>query len=231
MPLLLEHFLRGLANSLDKDVRGISPEALDTLLDYSWPGNIRELQNVLRQALLNTVGPVLLPESLPSNVANHRPVAGEDTGGFDLTGQIDGLLSQPSENLYEQSLTALERYVLPRVLSKTQGNISHSAKLLGITRGSLRNKLCGLRAVHRPANQDRGAQPKTKMTPIQAHKLPSGRHVARCLPRFARCPVQPAPVRPSSLAGENRASASPNRANSRFARRTSTAMPASSPSG
>ncbi len=145
LPLLLDHFLRRFALALDKDVRGISPEALDILLKYSWPGNIRELQNVLRQALLNTVGPVLLPEFLPAAVMSHESSSGGMLeGSDDLTGQINRLLEQNSTTLYDDSISALERYVLPRVLANTQGNISKSAKQLGITRGSLRNKIRAL---------------------------------------------------------------------------------------
>ena len=146
LPLLLDHFLRRFSAALEKDVRGISPQALDILLKYPWPGNIRELQNVVRQALLNTVGPVLLPEFLPAAVVNHHGHAAAEAAvdGVDLTAQIDRLLAQDSSNVYEETVAALERYVLPLVLHKTQGNISHSAKILGITRGSLRNKIRAL---------------------------------------------------------------------------------------
>jgi len=126
-------------------VRGISPEALDILLKYNWPGNIRELQNVLRQALLNTVGPVLLPEFLPAAVMSHESTGGGLLeGNDDLTGLINRLLDQNGTTLYDDAISALERYVLPRVLADTQGNISQSAKRLGITRGSLRNKIRAL---------------------------------------------------------------------------------------
>jgi DNA-binding NtrC family response regulator len=146
LPLLLDHFLRRFAAELDKDVRGISPDALDILLKNSWPGNIRELQNVIRQSLLNTVGPVLLPEFLPVAAVNYDSpgTTNSESPGDDLTGHINRLLEQDGENLYEEVVAAVERYVLPRVLGKTQGNISQSAKRLGITRGSLRNKIRAL---------------------------------------------------------------------------------------
>jgi two-component system nitrogen regulation response regulator GlnG len=144
LPLLLEHFLRRFAPDLEKDVRGIAPEALDILLAYPWPGNIRELQNVLRQALLNTVGPVLLPEFLPASITNHVPAADSQPGALDLAAQIDALLGRDETNVYNEAVATLERYVLPRVLGKTHGNISQSAKILGITRGSLRNKIRAL---------------------------------------------------------------------------------------
>jgi DNA-binding NtrC family response regulator len=146
LPMLLEHFLRRFAVELEKDVRGISPEALDIMLKYPWPGNIRELQNVIRQALLTTIGPVLLPDSLPPSVAQHQSAAAEDNPaiGGSLNAKIERLLTEDSENIYEEAVAALERCVLPRVLARTNGNISQSAKMLGITRGSLRTKIRAL---------------------------------------------------------------------------------------
>jgi two-component system nitrogen regulation response regulator GlnG len=152
IPLLLDHFLRLYSASLGKDVSGIAPQTLDLLMAYGWPGNIREMQNVVRQGLLSTVGPVLQPEFLPplhipgpqhggAHKNEHAPH--EDAPGS-LGAQIEELLKSDSENLYAETLAALERHVLTRVLEKTQGNLSHSARTLGITRGSLRNKIKAL---------------------------------------------------------------------------------------
>src|SRR5205085_8490515 len=54
--LLIEHFLAGCSQKMQKDVRTISPEALEMLLNYAWPGNVRELQSVIRQTVLQTTG-------------------------------------------------------------------------------------------------------------------------------------------------------------------------------
>ncbi|HQU46814.1 MAG TPA: sigma-54 dependent transcriptional regulator, partial [Pirellulales bacterium] len=58
--LLLEHFLARFCQSLNKDVQGISPDALELLLKYPWPGNVREMQSVIRQSLLQATGEVLM---------------------------------------------------------------------------------------------------------------------------------------------------------------------------
>src|SRR6266446_914559 len=65
LPLLVQHYLRRFSRELGRDVRQIAPEALDHLRRYAWPGNIRELQSVLKQALLQASGAVLLPAFLP----------------------------------------------------------------------------------------------------------------------------------------------------------------------
>ncbi|MBW8885392.1 MAG: sigma-54-dependent Fis family transcriptional regulator, partial [Planctomycetia bacterium] len=126
----------------------VSPEALKILVEYPWPGNVRELQSMLRKALLNLTGPVLIPEFLPEEIRNYSgsPAAGAAGGtsgdgiASDLTGLVSSRLQSGSENLYGEALEFMERYVVTRVLQTTGGNQSKAAKILGITRGSLRNK-------------------------------------------------------------------------------------------
>ena len=123
----------------------VSPEALKILVEYSWPGNVRELQSMLRKALLNLTGPVLVPEFLPDEVRSGPPQASlgggdSDPAASDLAGLVKSRLSASSENLYAETLEFMERYLVTRVLQTTGGNQSKAAKVLGITRGSLRNK-------------------------------------------------------------------------------------------
>ena len=68
LPLLIRHFLRRFGRELGRDVREAAPEALERLRAYPWPGNIRELQSVLKQALLRASGNVLLPAFLPQSL-------------------------------------------------------------------------------------------------------------------------------------------------------------------
>ena len=71
LPLLVQHFLAKARLELDKSVSSISPEALDALKAYPWPGNIRELQSVIKQAVLKSVGPVLITDFLPEFVLSN----------------------------------------------------------------------------------------------------------------------------------------------------------------
>ena len=68
LPLLARHFLRRFSRELGREVREVAPEALERLRGYPWPGNIRELQSVLKQALLRASGAVLLPAFLPESL-------------------------------------------------------------------------------------------------------------------------------------------------------------------
>ena len=143
---LLEHYLARFARDLGKEVTGISPEALKLLQRFPWPGNVRELQNVLRQALLNASGGVLVPEFLPAAVrgdANAAPAKGPEEGGelAALEQAIRDSLNDGATGLYEAIMNRMEKYLLTRVLSRTGGNQSEAARILGITRSSLRNKI------------------------------------------------------------------------------------------
>src|SRR5262249_59181935 len=66
LPLLVRHFVRRFSRELGREVQEVAPQALARLRAYSWPGNIRELQSVLKQALLQARGTTLLPADLPA---------------------------------------------------------------------------------------------------------------------------------------------------------------------
>jgi len=75
LPLLIRHFLRHYSRELGRDVREAAPEALERLRAHSWPGNIRELQSALKQALLRAGGNVLLPAFLPQTLRGGLPAS------------------------------------------------------------------------------------------------------------------------------------------------------------
>ena len=143
--LLIGQFIRQFATDLGKEVVGLSPEAMQLMMRYSWPGNIRELQSAVRQALLQANGSVLLPQFLPEEIRSGRKppslAAAQPASGLDLETFIDEALSNGTDGLHAASIAVVERYLLARVLERTAGNQSHAAKILGITRGSLRNKI------------------------------------------------------------------------------------------
>jgi len=153
---LLQHFLRRFNRELGKQIHGISPEALDMLLRYPWPGNVRELQSILKRSLLQTTGEILAVDFLPDEIRHWPANAGgsEAHGSVDATpltaDYIDNRIRAGTEDLYAEAVSLLERSLITRVLQHTGGNQSQAAKILGITRGSLRNKirLCGIAIEH-----------------------------------------------------------------------------------
>jgi two-component system nitrogen regulation response regulator GlnG len=145
LSLLVEHFLRHFNRDLGKEVQQVAPETMELLRKHNWPGNLRELQSVLKQAMLQTTGPVLLADSLPPNLySTEKPTetaAAAPTTGLDWPRFIQSRLEAGSNSLYAEALTLMERHLLTEVLRQTQGNQVQAAKILGITRNSLRFKI------------------------------------------------------------------------------------------
>jgi two-component system nitrogen regulation response regulator GlnG len=160
VPLLAEYFLARARRELDKDVDRIAPEAMDLLVRFPWPGNIRELQSVLKQALLQATGPILVPEFLPALVRRGEVAApgapapdakGDELGPHGaLTRFIQERLHAGTENLYAEYAALTEGHLYRHVLAHTGGNLTAAAKLLGINRGTLRTKLADLGIRHEP---------------------------------------------------------------------------------
>ena len=139
-------------------MQSVDPLATAALKAYPWPGNVREVQSVLKQALLQMRGAVLMREDLPllGGSAAFEPVApaplGESavaaapasSGAFDWDQFVAERIASGAETLYADSLERMEREVLVRILRHTSGNQLQAARVLGITRGSLRTKIRAL---------------------------------------------------------------------------------------
>ena len=122
----IEHYNR----KFKRQVSGISPEALRLLLSHDWPGNVRELRNAIERAMILEEGSQITAPSLPIMVATspmfHTAAAQQSFSGA----SEDGL-----------SLEENERQLLVRALEKTTGNQTQAARLLSITRDTLRYKM------------------------------------------------------------------------------------------
>ncbi|HXE79682.1 MAG TPA: sigma-54 dependent transcriptional regulator [Vicinamibacterales bacterium] len=128
IPLLAEHFLAKYTAQMGKSIKGISQEAMDYLQKYHWPGNIRELENVIERAVALESTPTVLPESLPEHLrapANHATTAITPVPlgkGFDL----------------EQHVQEIERSYLAEALKAAGGVQVRAAELLGMSFRSFR---------------------------------------------------------------------------------------------
>jgi two-component system nitrogen regulation response regulator GlnG len=130
---------------LGKEVQGISPDAVKLLIEYPWPGNVREMQSVVRRALLQTTGAVLMADALPPEIrAGSRQPSGASAANAMFDRLIEDRMQTGTHDLYAEVLAATETCLLTRVLELTRGNQSQAARILGITRGSLRHKLLTL---------------------------------------------------------------------------------------
>ena len=144
LPLLMRHFVRRFSRELGREVRQIAPEALERLCRCRWPGNIRELQSVIKQALLQASGPVLLPAFLPESLSGEvvaEPAPPPATEPGTETFVVRPRFTADARDLYADTHRQLDRQLLAGVLEQTQGNIQQAALLLGIARQTLRLKL------------------------------------------------------------------------------------------
>jgi two-component system response regulator HydG len=120
IPLLVQHFLEKYNARLRKEMRGISPDALDLLGRHDWPGNVRELENTMERLVVLSPGPYLEPADLV------------------FAGTV---LSTGAEAADGTSLKDLERNHIIQTLQRCDGHKSETARALGIDRKTLREKL------------------------------------------------------------------------------------------
>jgi DNA-binding NtrC family response regulator len=134
LPELASHLITEAATQFGVDVQAISPLALQKLLSYRWPGNIRELRNKLQQAVAAAHGPMLGAEDLPVPT----PSAETRTSAPPLPDEIagsDGLL--PLVPARQALVDRFERSYLRRLLTQTGGNVTRAAAIAGIPRKAL----------------------------------------------------------------------------------------------
>jgi two-component system nitrogen regulation response regulator GlnG len=142
LPVLVQHYVLRFSRALGREAREIAPEAMERLVGYPWPGNIRELQSALKQALLRSTGPVLVPAFLPELAPRQAAKPATTLGaGSRLEALIEQQLRDGSQDLYEGARRELDRYLLPLVLRSTGGNQLQAAQVLGIARRTLRLRL------------------------------------------------------------------------------------------
>ena len=143
-PLLVEHFLKKFNERLKKSVTGIETEALDLLSAYTWPGNIRELENVMERSVLFCDGAKLRVEDLPQELRgpNHQPTSGSMIPPSDPSVDMGQL---PAEGGLKEhvkvAMSRLERDLVGRALKQTNNNVTHAARLLKISRKGLQLKM------------------------------------------------------------------------------------------
>lgn len=133
--LLASHFISKFNQRLKKEVEGIDAEAGRVLRGYPWPGNIRELENVIERAVLFCDGKELACEHLPGEVATPAGGAAQASAPLDPQG-ADGLKER-----VKAATVKLERELILKALDQTGGNVTHAARLLKISRKGLQLKM------------------------------------------------------------------------------------------
>jgi len=131
IPLLITHFLNKYARP-NEPPKKVSPEAMERLLGYRWPGNIRQLENAIERAAVTTVGDTINADNLPSQVIGS---SAEDRPKFEID------LKFPLPHYLQQATEQIERQYILKALEKSRGNVGGCATLCGLSRRSVSGKI------------------------------------------------------------------------------------------
>ncbi|HET9298971.1 MAG TPA: sigma-54 dependent transcriptional regulator [Candidatus Polarisedimenticolaceae bacterium] len=131
VPDLVQHFIVQFNREFRRNVQGVTPEAMDCLLRYRWPGNIRELKNVIERVMILGEKPWLELTDLPEELVQHA----------DLVDEADEPRPSAPSSGNGTSLRDMERTMVTEALERADGNQSQAARLLGISRDALRYKM------------------------------------------------------------------------------------------
>jgi len=141
IPLLVTFMLQRFNGRLKRNVKRLTPEAIAAFENYVWPGNIREMENVLERLVLfsegEEIGVDILPEELRSGGSLPAGAGGGTSTRLDrdLTGRVS------MKDLVRETTAQLEKEIIVQALDQTSGNVTRAAQLLMISRKSLQNKM------------------------------------------------------------------------------------------
>ncbi len=131
---LAQHFLEKYSRRMNKEVTKISSYAIDMLNKYDFPGNVRELENLMERSIALASTNILLPDSLALSIYKNRWIEGIEGRRFDLDEVADGVS-------LDSILEEIERAYLQKALEVTDGNKQAAAELLGISYRSFRHRV------------------------------------------------------------------------------------------
>jgi DNA-binding NtrC family response regulator len=157
IPMLVDHFIARFNDRLKKQITGVEPAAVDRLMAHNWPGNIRELENVIERTMLFCEGPQIWLEDLPAELGGvtisssqpelpalavavspaTSPAASPAPSAAPLVGEEVGSLKEAVRAETER----VEREMIQRALDETGGNVTQAARKLQISRKSLQTKM------------------------------------------------------------------------------------------
>jgi DNA-binding NtrC family response regulator len=125
IPLLVDHFLERFGKSLNKPSITVTPQALDLMMQYNWPGNVREVENVLQRAILISPSASIEPDHLPKEM---------------VSTSIPLIEGQSLSDIEREARDTAARAAVHRALEKAGWNIKESARILGIPEKTLYDK-------------------------------------------------------------------------------------------
>jgi DNA-binding NtrC family response regulator len=131
IPSLVQHFIRKFSKAHGNTIQEISPEALELLKAYRWPGNIRELENVIERSFIVESGSMINPESLPENIRASKPVTPEKTTSMGYQGPLD----------FDAFKEGMEKEFIVNALKANNGRINQTVAQANIPKNTLLRKI------------------------------------------------------------------------------------------
>jgi len=145
IPELVSYFLKRFNQELRKRVGGISSGAMKTILSYGWPGNVRQLENVLKRAMVLCQGEWILEDQLVLEKSWDKGGSEEPLGKKPVEDLLDILFAEISKSTVSSGeldmISIIEKGMILRALQKMRGNQVQAAQLLGMNRSTLRGKM------------------------------------------------------------------------------------------
>jgi nitrogen regulation protein NR(I) len=141
IPFLVEHFIAKYNRRLGKRVERVDGDAMQMLLGYSWPGNIRELENLMERSVLFAEGTVIHGASLPDTLRDRTIATPLPIAAVGPLGAIAAPSGASMKEIVRQAQAELEKELISRALEETGGNVTRAAKRLQISRKSLQVKM------------------------------------------------------------------------------------------
>lgn len=127
IPILIDHFIKKYSSQMDKEIMGIDRDALDHLMKHNFPGNVRELENIIERAVVLT---------------RFNKITKSDISQFTSVNENEAQLNPYNlDDSYEVKMKLFESAMINEAMNRTKGNKSAAARMLGITERHLRSRL------------------------------------------------------------------------------------------
>jgi DNA-binding NtrC family response regulator len=131
IPLLVDHFVAFYNKKTKKNIKGVSPDAMNLLMDFDWPGNVRELEHIIERLVIMNEGDIIGSDKLPAQLIGERVC-------FNITApKTNDELIKMKKTMREKAVENIERAFITEALKKNNGNISKTARSVGMKRQNL----------------------------------------------------------------------------------------------
>ncbi len=139
IPLLVNYFIEKFNKQYNRNIKSLSPEAMEVLLTYNWPGNVRELENIMERTIILAKGDVINISDLPDDIKDEKYLSPVKSNIDRIIEEEIALLSE--DDVYYKVVNKIEKSIIEHALIETNYKQIRAAEILGIHRNTLREKI------------------------------------------------------------------------------------------